>query len=189
MTSPPPKWTFVFIGVSVIAFLIQQVTDLWIYLTFVPALAIQAPWMFITSIFLHASFSHLLFNMFSLFFFGIYLEKMVGREIFFIIFMLSGVAGSLGYMLTAVNPYGPGLGASGAVYGVMGALAVLGPRMMIFVYGFLPLPMVVLAALYALLDFAGLFVPSGVAHGAHLGGMFVGASYGLYLRSRARRIY
>ena len=144
--------------------------------------------MFLTSIFLHASFSHLLFNMFSLFFFGIYLEKMVGRAVFLVIFLLSGVAGSFGYLLTAVDPFGPGLGASGAVYGVMGALAVLAPRMMIFVYGFLPLPMIVAAALYALLDFAGLFVPSGVAHGAHLGGMFVGGIYGFYLRSRWKRI-
>jgi membrane associated rhomboid family serine protease len=172
------------IGISVIVFIIQQITNLWIYLAFIPAFALQAPWMFLTSIFLHAGFSHLLFNMFSLFFFGIYLEKIVSREVFLAIFLLSGIAGSFGYMLTAADPFGPGLGASGAVYGVMGALAVLAPRMIIFVYGFLPLPMIVAAILYAIIDYAGLFVPSGIAHGAHLGGMFVGGVFGLYLRSK-----
>jgi len=182
--NPTGKWTFILIGISIIAFIIQQITNLWVYLTFIPAVALQAPWMFLTSIFLHAGFSHLLFNMFSLFFFGIYLEKIVDSKVFLAIFLLSGIAGSFGYMLTATNPLSPGLGASGAVYGVMGALAVLAPRMIIFVYGFLPLPMIAAAALYAVIDYAGLFVPSGVAHGAHLGGMFIGGIYGLYLRTK-----
>jgi len=182
-----PKWTFIFIAASVIGFILQQVTDLWVYLAFFPTFAFNYPWMFVTSIFLHADFFHLIFNMFALFFFGTYLERMVGRRAFATLFLLSGFIGNLGYLITASNPFIPAIGASGAVYGLIGALATLAPFMIIFIYGMVPMPMVVAAVLWGLLDFAGLFTPSGIAHGAHLGGMFVGVAFGIYKRISLRR--
>jgi uncharacterized protein len=179
-----PKWTFVFIAICVVAFLLQQVTDLWVYLAFVPGLALTYPWMFVTSIFLHASLSHLFFNMLALFFFGITLEPMIGRGRFFVLFMASGIVGNVGYMLTAPDPMTPGIGASGAIYGVVGALAVLAPLRLVFV-GMVPMPMILVAIGYAFLAYIGLFGgSSGIAEGAHLGGMALGAAYGLYLRLR-----
>lgn len=138
--------------------------------------------MFVTSIFLHGDISHLFFNMLALFFFGTYLERMVHHEIFVFIFLVSGVVGNLGYLVTASNPFVPAIGASGAIYGIMGALAVMAPFLIVLVYGMMPLPLIVAAAFWVLLDFAGLFTPSGVAHGAHLGGIFIGAIIGLFLR-------
>ncbi len=187
MSRESPKWTFVFIAVCVVAFLFQQVTDLWIYLAFVPGYALRYPWMFVTSIFLHASVSHLFFNMLALFFFGIYLEPMIGRRRFVALFFASGIIGNIGYMLTAPSPSAAAIGASGAIYGVIGALAVLAPLAIVFV-GFLPLPMILVAAGWALLAFVGLFEPSTIAVGAHLGGMSVGAAYGVYLRARYRMV-
>lgn len=182
-----PTWTFILIAVSFIIFVFQQTTNLWVYLAFFPAYALRFPWMFITSVFLHADLSHLLFNLFALYFFGSSLERRIGGKLFATLFFLSGFIGNLGYMITASNPYVPGLGASGAIYGIMGALAVLVPFMIVLVYGLVPLPMVVAALLWALMDFLGLFAPSGIAHGAHLGGMLVGAIFGLYLRQQMRR--
>src|SRR4029077_6411403 len=101
MSRESPKWTFVFIAVCVVVFLFQQVTDVWVYGAFVPGFAFQYPWMFVTSIFLHASLSHLFFNMLALFFFGIYLEPMIGRRRFAALFIASGIVGNVGYMLTA----------------------------------------------------------------------------------------
>jgi membrane associated rhomboid family serine protease len=182
-----PKWTFVFIAVCVVAFLFQQVTDLWVYLAFIPAVALDYPWMFLTSIFLHASFSHLFFNMLALFFFGIYLEPMIGRRRFFALFFAAGIVGNVVYMLTAVDPLAPAIGASGAIYGIVGTLAVLAPLAIVFV-GFVPLPMILVAIGYAFLAYVGLFNPSSsIAEGAHLGGIFLGAAYGVYLRLRFRR--
>jgi len=179
-----PKWTFIFIGICVVAFLLQQVTDLWVYLAFVPGLALQFPWMFVTSIFLHASPSHLFFNMLALFFFGIYLEPMIGRTRFAVLFMASGIVGNIGYMLTAPDPLTPAIGASGAIYGVIGALTVLAPLTIVFV-SMIPLPMIIVGLGYAFLAYIGLFGgASGIAEGAHLGGMALGAAYGLYLRLR-----
>ncbi len=182
-----PLWTFIFIGVCFVAFFIPNLTELWVYMTFVPAFALEMPWMFISSIFLHASFDHLFFNMFALFFFGLYLERMVGRTAFAALFLFSGIIGNVGYMITAPNPYIPAVGASGAVYGVIGALAILTPFLLVYIYGMLPVPMIVAAFLWGLLDFLGLFNPSGIAHGAHLLGMLVGITYGLILRMRTRR--
>jgi rhomboid family protein len=183
MSRESPKWTFVFITVCVAAFLFQQVTDLWVYLALVPGFALRYPWMFVTSIFLHASFSHLFFNMLALFFFGIYLEPMIGRRRFVALFFAAGIIGNAGYMFTAPTPYTPAIGASGAIYGVVGALAALTPFAIVFV-GLIPMPMILAAAGWALLAFLGLFEPSTIAVGAHLAGMGVGAAYGVYLRAR-----
>jgi len=188
-----PIWTFIFIGVAVLGFLLQSINDYWIYLAFFPDIGtlIEYPWMPVTSIFLHAGFNHLFFNMFALFFLGINLERLIGRRRFALLFMISGIIGNVGYFITAGDPTIPAIGASGAVYGVMGVLATLRPKMMIFIYGFIPLPLILVTILWGIGDFAGLFAPSGIAHGAHLGGLFVGIFYGIILRQglRRRRVY
>jgi membrane associated rhomboid family serine protease len=206
----PPKWTLIFIGVCFVFFFIQNfivffsknLTEYWIYLMFIPRLSLSMPWMFVTSIFLHANFSHIIFmpwmfvtsiflhanfshiifNMFALFFFGIYLERIIGRKAFLSLFLVSGVLGNVGHMLVTSNPYVPSVGASGAVYGIMGALAVLAPFLMVFIYGMIPVPMIVAAILWGMMDLIGLFTPSGIAHGAHLIGMLAGIIYGFYLK-------
>jgi membrane associated rhomboid family serine protease len=177
-----PKWTIVFIAVSIIVYLLQQGTRIWVYLAFTPALITRYPWTIVTSIFLHVDFSHLLFNMFSLFLFGSALERRISHRLFAALFIASGVVGNIGYYFTVGSPLVPVLGASGAIYGVMGALAVLEPLRMVYFYGMVPLPMIAAAALWALADLTGLFIPSQVAHGVHLVGMFVGVLAGLYLR-------
>lgn len=182
-----PYWTFVLIGICVVVFIVQQITPLWIYLAFFPALAPSMPWMFITSIFLHADIFHLMFNMLALFFFGITLEGIIGRRSFLALFLISGIVGNIGYMLTAVNPMIPAIGASGAVYGIIGTVTVLMPFRLVYIYGMLPMPMVVAAALWAFIDLTGLFMPTGIAHGAHLAGMAVGIVYGFHVRAHFKR--
>jgi membrane associated rhomboid family serine protease len=183
------RWTFILIGICVAVYLLQVVAGGWIgwvYLEFFPAFAFRYPWMFLTSIFLHASIDHILFNMMALFFFGMYLERLVGWKLLLIVFFVSGVVGNLGYMVTAPSSITPAIGASGAIYGIVGVLAVLTPRVLVFVYGVIPMPMVVFAGLYAVLDFIGLFAPSDIAHGAHIAGLLVGLVFGLYLRQKFR---
>ncbi len=199
MQEKGPKWTYILIGISVVGYILQHTLGsrvgigiqlsginlerpLWFLFSFVPLLAFDMPWMFVTSIFLHADLSHLFFNMFSLLIFGMYLERMVGRRLFLILFFVAGIIGNVGYILTSSNALIPAIGASGAIYGVMGTLAVLAPFLLIFIYGIIPLPMIIAAGAFAVLDIMGLLVPSGIAHGAHLAGMVVGIGAGLYLR-------
>ena len=180
------SWTIRFIVIAVVFFVLQYILgpEIWQYFAFFPALVIEWPWTLVTSVFLHADFNHLLFNMFALFFFGSYLERLVGSNRFLIIFIAAGIVGNLGYFVTAPNNMFPAIGASGAAYGVMGTLAILAPFIRVYVWGLLPVPIVVLTAVYALLDVSGLFISSGsnIAHGAHLAGLLVGLVFGLYLR-------
>ena len=184
------KWTFIFIIACIAVFVLQMVgivsdNDF----AFTPSLAFERPWTFVTSVFLHANFAHLLINMFVLFFLGLGLESRIGPIHFVILFLLSGIVGSIGYMITASNQSIPAVGASGAIYGVLGALAVLTPFAMVYIYGIIPMPMIAVAVIWGLLDFFGMFAPGDVAHGAHLGGLFVGVLYGFYLRATVKRRY
>ena len=181
------KWTFVFLITAVAVFFLQS-TGLfdWRLFAFTPGLALERLWTFITSIFLHADFTHLFFNMFALLIFGTVLESRIGSKNFIIIFFVSGIVGSLGYMITTRNPSIPAIGASGAVYGILGALAILMPKMVVFVWG-IPMPMIAAAGFWTLTEFLGLFYPSGIARGAHLGGLFIGIIYGLYLRNQEKK--
>ena len=179
-----PIWTFIFIVVCTVTHILQYFTNLWYYLAFYPAYFLDLPWTFVTSIFLHANFEHLLFNMIALFFFGLALENMVGRKLFVTIFFLSGIVGNIGYLVTALYPTVPAIGASGAIYGVVGTLVVLTPFRKVFLYGLFPIPLVAVVAFWVLLDVLGLFAPTGIASGAHLGGVIVGAIFGWYLRRK-----
>ncbi len=184
------RWTFAFLIAAVIVFLFQLTGMFdWRLFAFTPALALERPWTFVTSIFLHANFAHLFFNMFALFMFGIALESRIGSKNFIILFFLSGIIGSIGYMITASNPLIPAIGMSGAVYGILGALAILTPFMIVWVMGMAPMPMIVAAIFWIVLEVFGVFAPRGnIASAAHLGGIFVGIVYGIYLRrSEGRR--
>ena len=173
-------WTFIFIAICVVAFALEFFVPTRFF-SFIPVYALSRPWTFVTSIFLHASFEHLFFNMFALFMFGIYLETRIKKINFVFIFFLAGIVGNLGYMITAPNATTPAIGASGAIYGVMGALAALIPSATVYI-GYMPMPIVFTAFIWAITDFLGLFVPGPIAHGAHLTGLFIGILFGLYLR-------
>lgn len=157
-------------------------------LEFTPATAFDMPWTFVTSIFMHADLSHLFFNMFALFIFGLFLESRVKPHTFLLIYFLAGIVGNLGYMVTASNSLVPGVGASGAIYGVLGVLGVIAPRASIYVMLLpIPVPMFVGVIVYALIEFLGFFAPGNIARGAHLGGLAFGVLYGLWLRWQVKR--
>lgn len=174
--------TFILIITMVSVFILQNTFDID-YLAFTPALALQRPWTFVTSMFLHADVSHILFNMFALFFFGIYLERFISMKEYMLLFFASGIVGNIGYMLTAVDSTIPVIGASGGIYGIMGCLATLRPYAIVYIY-FAPMPLILAAGLWAVSEFLGLFVPSYIAHGSHLFGLLIGFFFGLYMRKR-----
>lgn len=190
-------WTFKLIIICTIVLVLEFLIPerVWVpNLTLIPILISSKPWALITSIFLHAGIEHYFFNMLALFFFGIYLERLVGSRLFLEIFFVGGIVGNLGYIVTAyaglpsAGLLVPALGASGAIYSVMAALAVLRPRLLVYIYGFVPIPISVAMILWALFDIAGLFAPTGIAHGAHLAGLASGLYYGYRMKSEWRRL-
>jgi len=89
-----------------------------------------AIWTLITSMFMHGSFFHIFANMFSLFFIGTFLERIIGKKRFFWVYMISGIVGGVFFVLASLIFGGldvPAVGASGAIFGLLGVLAVLVP--------------------------------------------------------------
>lgn len=163
-------------------------------LALTPATVLWKPWTLLTSMFIHAGFNHILFNMIALFFFGMYLERLVGEEEFFKVYFGGGLVASLAYVFTSLflgipAPIVPAVGASGAVFAVMGTLVVLRPNTRILIYFLFPLPLYVFALLYGLFALSSMFSTMGsVAHNAHLGGLIAGLAYGYYLKKRQPKV-
>jgi hypothetical protein len=140
-------------------------------------------WRFLTSIFLHGSPVHLLYNLFALALFGSILEKFIRGKRFLIVFFVSGIIANL----ISVNFYTSSLGASGAIYGILGALAVIKPLMMVWAFGF-PMPMFLAAILWTAGSVLGVFMPGNIGHIAHLSGILFGFILGwLYKKPKKRK--
>jgi membrane associated rhomboid family serine protease len=138
--------TRVLIGINVVVFVLLLVTgggrsdllpQLWLAPTtlcesdglggcgaLLPGVADGAPWQLVTSFFTHVQVWHIGFNMLALYVLGPQLEGLLGRARFLALYLLAGLFGSLAvYWLSPVNQ--PTVGASGAIFGLMGALLVV----------------------------------------------------------------
>jgi len=145
------------------------------------------PWTLITHMFLHSRVGifHILFNMFVLFSFGPYLENLIGKKQFVFMYLVSGVIAALGFIFTEGNTNVGLVGASGAVYGVLGAISVMNPNLRVYVY-FIPMKIKYMIIVFILISL--LFMGSGslIAHAAHLSGIIVGLAFGYYYRNRLK---
>lgn len=130
-------------------------------------------WRIITSMFLHAGFTHVLFNMFSLFLFGPELEKIAGKMRFLTIYFLAGIFGVAATFLIEPPNYAT-LGASGALYGIFGAFAAL----IYYTRHLFPqlrqiiLPLIVISVIMT-------FLMPNINISAHLGGLVTGFILGI----------
>ena len=139
------------------------------------------PWRIITAIFAHAGVAHLFSNMLALGFFGLFLESRIGSKKLFFLFLSSGII--VNFLISIFSIYERSLGASGAVYAILGCLAILRPWMIIYVY-YIPMPMIIATSLWFLQDVFGMFYPSEVASLAHIFGLFMGVILGFYWRGK-----
>lgn len=147
-------------------------------------------WRLISYQFLHAFeeidgtliIRHVCFNMLVLFFFGPMLERQWGSKRFLWFYLACGAAGGVLYPLLALVkflPVGSMVGASGAIFGMLAAGAILYPRMKVLVMFIFPVPLAVLAGILAVIAFLTVVGKGSNAGGeaAHLAGMAVGAGY------------
>jgi membrane associated rhomboid family serine protease len=158
------------------------------FLAFSPLTFLREPWTIVTYMFAHSlgDFTHILFNMLSLFFFGPRLEHELGSKRFLMLYFLSGIAGALLTLIFTPNAWI--IGASGATYGVMMGYALFWPRDNIYVWGVMPVQvwlMVIFMTVMSLFG-AGGVGGDGIAHYAHLGGFLGGFLYIKSLRRTAK---
>lgn len=128
-------------------------------------------WRLITSAFLHYGLIHLIFNMLALWWIGGPLEEAIGSRRYVLLYLVSGLAGSAGAIIA--SPNGVTVGASGAIFGVMGALLVLQYQ----ATGTFGGPALTLIVINLALSFTG----GGISIGGHIGGLIGGAAAGLAL--------
>ena len=178
------------IGINILIFAVTQFFRneiayfLIIYLPMRPAAVIQLKWIwtFISYMFIHSGFNHIIFNMLALFIFGIHVEKQMGSREFLLYYFVTGtLAGFFSFLIYIFtgNLNVTLIGASGAIYAVQLAYAVLYPNSIVYVMGILPLraPVMVLGftALSLIFMFTG--AQKDVAHLTHLAGFAFGWLY------------
>ncbi|MET4226078.1 rhomboid family intramembrane serine protease [Oerskovia enterophila] len=186
-----PVVTLTIIALCVVSWLLQLATGgEWTQrLAFAPFIGDVQPYRFLTAAFLHStSVFHILFNMYALWITGPFLEQMLGRARFVALYVLAAVGGSVGVVLLAQpTPDGgwftPVVGASGAVFGLFGAILVVLRRL-----GRNAAQILVLIGI----NFAIGFMVSNIAWQAHLGGLVVGLVLGAgyaYAPKERRRLW
>ncbi|UOE43430.1 rhomboid family intramembrane serine protease [Agromyces larvae] len=188
-----PVVTYSIIGVTVLVYVLQLIPGLGVTtaLLFSPLyvsdfavlglgdLSFQ-PWRLITAVFVHSTglIFHVLLNMYTLWIFGQLLEGLLGRGRFLALYLIAGLGGAVGVVWLSA-PNASVVGASGAIFGLMGAFLVIQRRL-----GGNTTQLFVLLAINLVIG----FVPGwNIAWQAHLGGLVVGALVGLiYVETRKR---
>ncbi|MDR2247628.1 MAG: rhomboid family intramembrane serine protease [Treponema sp.] len=178
------------IGINILVFLLQETLprilrfDLTTYAALNPALVIRyrMVWQFVTYMFTHGGISHLLFNMLALFIFGTQVERRIGSREFLLYYMVTGIlAGVFSFVVYWVTGsfWVFLLGASGAIFAVQLAYAVLFPNAVVFLWGILPLRAPIMVLGFTAVElFSQVFGRgSGVAHLTHLAGFAFGWIY------------
>jgi len=181
-----PFVTFTLIGINVAVFLLELATGATINgqggtiwrngVLFGPAVADGEWWRLLTSAFLHYGPLHLGMNMLVLWFIGPALEDYLGHARYLLLYIVSGLAGAAGALIWSPTAFT--VGASGAIWGLMGAALLLEARR-IYVFGGQAMGLVVFNLIFT-------FLIPGVSIGGHIGGLIGGAVAALAFSSLRR---
>jgi len=169
--------TKVLIAINVAVFLLGLSPYLGLRIDYYGALSVPSVlvehqyWRIFTALFIHAGIFHILLNMWALWIVGSFLEAAIGRGKFLILYLLAGFAGSV---LVLLVPSGPVVGASGAIFGLFGALAVhafLNQGRDFQSSAFLRQILIIIA-----INLVFTFAWGGISWQAHIGGLVGGAA-------------
>jgi membrane associated rhomboid family serine protease len=176
------KVTKLLIGVNVAVYVAELIQGGGVYgvgstiyekgVLWAPFIANGEYWRLLTAAFLHYGPFHLLLNMLGLYWFGSLLEQRIGSGRFLLLYLVSGLAGSAGALV--ISPNNPTVGASGAIFGILGAGLVL-EQQRDYVFGGSALGVIV-ANLVLTFAFSG-----NISVGGHVGGLIGGAAATLAL--------
>ena len=164
------------------------------YLGLTPALVAERGfvWQIGSYMFLHANFWHIFLNMYALMIFGMSVEQVWGGRRFLVYYFFTGVGAGitiflLNFFMKGVAYHIPTIGASGAVFGLLLAFGVLFPDAQILLFFVFPIRARYLVVLYGALEMLSLLQSpegSSVSHVGHLGGLFFGILYFVFIRKR-----
>jgi membrane associated rhomboid family serine protease len=181
-----PNAILILVAANLLLFIAVLIhSQLVILLGLQPVSFLERPWTIVTNLFIHGSIWHIVANMVTLYFFGRYLSMLIGDARFLIVYFLGGIVGNLFYMLLGPS-YSIAIGASGAVFAIGGALAVMAPKLRVFVFP-IPAPLPLWAGVIGV--FVVISILPYVAWEAHLGGLVFGLLAGYFFRRRQRNMF
>lgn len=159
----------------------------------VPYLFIRQFWLWqgVTYIFIHADFWHFFFNAFMLWMLGRLLEPEMGSRKFLAYFLVCGAAAALVTAAWTPSSLRPVIGASGGVFGLLGAFAFLHPADIVYVYFFFPMSARAMALLLGAVELVMTFAKTGsrISSITHLGGLAAGLAWLWVERKRRERTF
>ena len=165
-----PIITYVLIAINVIVFILSMFNETVLYNYAVNRELIVnfgQYYRLLTGMFLHAGILHLLFNMYALYIIGMQLESFLGKWKYLTVYLLSGLGAS---MLSIFFSNSFSVGASGAIFGLMGALLYFGYHYRVYLDSVVKLQIIPLIVLNLILG----FTLSGIDNWAHIGGLVSG---------------
>ncbi|MCK4689318.1 MAG: rhomboid family intramembrane serine protease [Candidatus Marinimicrobia bacterium] len=136
-------------------------------------------WQPLTYLFIHGGFWHIFWNMFVLWMFGMEIENYWGKKEFYKYYFLTGIGSGLITLLFGLNSTIPVVGASGAIYGILVAFAMMFPNRYLYLYFLIPIKAKYFVIFIAVVTFFSTFAPgtSNISHLTHLGGFLIGFVY------------
>ena len=169
-----PVVTYVLIIINLFIFLFpmfygnaKQVYNL--FASYGPFVKMGEYYRLLTAAFLHANIAHLIFNMYALWIIGMQLESFIGRWRYLVVYLFSAITGSL--LSVIVTPDAVSVGASGAIFGLLGALLYFGYHYRVYLGTVIKSQIIPLIFINLLLGF---MIP-GIDNAAHIGGLIGGA--------------
>ena len=175
---------------NVVGYLLPLVApSLTLWLGLVPALVVERWWIWqpLSYMFLHGGLFHLLFNMLALWMFGVDLERRWGTRFFVRFYFVAGIGAAITTLVMSLLPLGFSealyvsvtVGASGAIYGLLVAFAMMYPHRPIYLYMLFPIPARIFVLIVGAISFLSSIseTSGGVAHATHLGGLLAGYLY------------
>ena len=174
-----PIW--IIMGVNLLFYIATMIQRSLIISTFglTPMELGNEPWTIVTNMFVHADLWHFLGNMLMLYFFGSYLLGLVGEARFLLVYFAGGLLANVAFLVLG-SDFATVVGASGALYAVMGVMAVMRPRLKVYLWFMIPVDLWIVVVVGMLIIFPG------VAWQAHLGGLVLGLAAGYFFRKRER---
>jgi len=185
-----PTAVWALIGINLLIFIATLINrDLVLFLGLQPISLLDRPWTIVTNLFIHSGIWHIFANMITLYFFGSYISRLIGTPKFLIVYFSGGILGNIFFFLLPPSPLSIAIGASGAVFALGGVLAVMMPRLRVFVFP-IPAPIPLWLAVIGGFIILSIFAPwLGIAWQAHLGGLLLGLVAGYFFRRRMRYYY
>jgi membrane associated rhomboid family serine protease len=165
-------------------FIAKDSSKIVYYLGLVPFSVIhdRTYWQFLTYMFIHVDFWHFAFNMLGLWWFGCDIERGFGGKHFLRYYLFTGIGAGISAFLLGLGSSIPTIGASGAIFGILLAYAILYPNRLIYLWLVVPVKAKWVVLGFAAVELIGVFKASesGVSHIAHLGGLVFGLVWFAY---------